>query len=131
MSLYETLDEDNLLEFLTIFYGRIRQHPELGPIFNKYVGNEDEHWRQHIALIATFWNAIFLKTKRFTGNPMRAHMAITELKKVHFDMWLELFHRTALETFEQQVAEQFIMMSNRIGSSLKMGIEVHRGCPLK
>ena len=126
-TVYNILNEHTLLKFLTKFYMRIRVHPVLGDIFIRHIGTDDDEWHQHIEHIATFWNAIFLKTKRFTGNPMQKHLAMDELQSEHFDMWLEVFHQTAIETFDMPIAQQFITMSNRISQSLQMGIRVHRG----
>ncbi len=123
---YTTLNEDTLLEFLTLFYGRIRIHPVLGDMFKNHIGDDDSVWAEHIAHIATFWNAIFLKTQRFTGNPMQKHLHMDDLQPEHFDMWLQLFHRTALETFDVSIANAFITTSNRIAQSLQMGINIHR-----
>ena len=50
-------DIDRLMK---AFYGRIRRHEILGPVFLKAVGEGRDEWIEHESKIASFWrNALF------------------------------------------------------------------------
>jgi len=105
------------------FYDEARRHPRLGPIFHAHVGEDDDAWSAHLSKIENFWANVMLKERTYDGNPMQVHMAIGQLRATDFDIWLGLFHETAAEVLPQEKAKAFIILSDRIGQSLAMGIE--------
>jgi len=105
------------------FYDKARRHPRLGTIFHTHVGEDEDAWTAHLAKIEDFWANVMLKDRAYDGNPMQDHMAIGQLRATDFDIWLGLFHETAAEVLPQEKAKAFIIMSDRIGRSLAMGIE--------
>ncbi len=123
---YTEITPNNLIDFLTVFYGKIRKHDILGNIFEIHIGTNENEWKEHIIHISTFWSSIILKTRNFQGTPMQVHQSMPELRAEHFPMWLEIFHSTALEKYTENMAQVFIEYSQRIGQSLSMGVEIHR-----
>ncbi|GHF00509.1 hypothetical protein GCM10016455_21890 [Aliiroseovarius zhejiangensis] len=108
---------------LAVFYARIRQHPELGPVFNGHVGVTDDEWAAHIALISRFWRGAILREPGYDGNPMRVHMQAGDVKPAHFDPWLALFEEVTTELLPPDTARAWIMLAYRIGRGLRMGVE--------
>lgn len=90
------------------FYGRIREHETLGPIFNGIV----EDWPHHLNHLCDFWEMILLQTGpgRRKFNPVGVHREVDKkvghsLSQVHFGNWLELWFQTLNENFEGEVAD--------------------------
>ena len=114
---------DEIGRVLAVFYARVRQHPELGPIFNGRVGTTDEEWATHIALISRFWRGAILREPGYDGNPMQAHMQAGDVKPNHFNPWLDLFEEVTTEVLPPETARAWIMLAHRIGRGLRMGVE--------
>lgn len=106
------------------FYEAVRRDGMLGPIFAERIGD----WPHHLARMKDFWASIMLESGRFSGNPMRKHVAIPGLDDVHFTRWQSLWNQT-LERIAPNaiVAERFREAAQRIGESLLTGIRLHRG----
>ena len=107
------------------FYGRVRQDPQLGPIFNREV----EDWDAHLAKLTDFWSSVMLMTGRFKGRPMMAHAAVGDITPDHFVRWLELFAETATEVCPPAAAALFSDRARTIGRSLQMGLSISSGTP--
>ena len=126
MTKYAEITVDNINDFLTVFYARIRKDEVLGPIFDSYIGTSKQEWKEHVDIIGSFWSSVLLRTRTFKGNPMQTHLAITEIKEEHFTMWLAIFHKTAMEYYTMDSANKFIEASNRMAFSLNKNICFHR-----
>ena len=86
-SLYERLGgHDGILTLVTAFYADVRQHAELGPIFNAHIQN----WPAHLEKITEFWALQSGGTSRYRGGFGAAHFPLG-LKPVHFRHWLALW----------------------------------------
>lgn len=109
------------------FYRRVRKDPVLGPIFEGRIGTSDEEWTHHLAKIENFWANVMLRERVYFGNPMQMHLAIPEISRAHFAIWLDLFEETAKEVLSPTKATAFDSIARRIGASLAMGIEQVRG----
>jgi hemoglobin len=105
------------------FYGRVRQDPVLGPVFNAAI----EDWDEHLAKLCDFWSSVLLATGRFRGSPMAAHARRPAIADEHFALWLDLFERTACEVCPPAAAALFVEKSQLIGRSLRLGLAVSRG----
>jgi hemoglobin len=105
------------------FYALIRTDPELGPIFNRVIGQD---WDNHLAKMCDFWSSVLLMTGRFKGTPMSAHARIADLHPPHFVRWLLLFRKTAEAHCPPQAASLFIAKSEMIAQSLQLGIAASR-----
>jgi len=105
------------------FYADVRQDDLLAPIFaTKIKGAE---WETHMNHIASFWSSIFLKSKEFSGNPMRKHLEVEGITPEHFNRWLSLFHATSERVLAPEKAGLINNMASRIGQSLQMGLAFH------
>lgn len=107
------------------FYGRVREHETLGPIFNARV----EDWPEHLSKLCDFWSSVTLMTGRFKGSPMAAHARAPEIEAGHFSVWLDLWRRTARDVCPPAAADLFIARAEMIGRSLQLGLSAYRGEP--
>ncbi len=121
----QPITEDDIAALTKVFYAMVRRDDILGPIFNAKIGTDDEKWAPHIEHINNFWSGIFLKTRRFDGNPMAKHAPLPGISPAHFTRWLELFAIAGEKTLPAAKQEQFNQTANRIAKSLQMGLAVH------
>ena len=119
--------EADIQRLVAAFYGRVRVDSILGPIFAQKIPDNKEAWDIHMAHIGDFWSSIFLKTKRFTGNPMIKHTAIDGIAPTHFTHWLDLFSDTAEQVLNPGQHAAVTEMAERIAQSLQMGLAFHMG----
>lgn len=89
------------------FYGKVRQHERLGPIFNGIV----DDWEVHLERLTDFWEMVLLNTGPGAGkfNPVPVHKEVdrsekNQLDQAHFGNWLELWFSTIDENFEGETA---------------------------
>ena len=101
------------------FYGRVQQDPDLGPIFKRSI----DDWEAHLLTLMDFWSSITLRSGRFHGQPMQKHQAIPDIMPAHFARWLALFRESAERVLPAEIAEIFIDRAERIGETLRQGIE--------
>jgi hemoglobin len=105
------------------FYGKVRTDPALGPIFNREVGD----WDEHLAKMCDFWSSVLLMTGRFRGAPMATHARLPDIRPTHFARWLHLFRQTAGELCPPAAADLFVAKAEMIAQSLQLGIAAARG----
>lgn len=105
------------------FYARVRDDPELGPVFERAV----DDWDEHLAKLCDFWSSVTLMTGRFKGSPMAAHARRPDIRSEHFGRWLALFAETARDVCPPHAAALFVAKSEMIGQSLQLGLAVSRG----
>ena len=116
------IDEAMIERLVRTFYQSIRADAVLGPIFNARVTN----WDEHIAKLCAFWSSVTLMSGRYHGQPMQAHAGLP-VQRSHFDRWLDLFERTAIETCGPDAAAHFVVRARRIADSLELGIASAHG----
>ena len=116
--------EPMIADLVHAFYAKARLDPELGPIFNRVIG---EGWDQHLAKLCDFWSSVLLATGRFKGSPMQAHVRIPDLDRHHFTRWLALFSETAQDVCPAPAAELFAVKAAMIAESLQLGMAASRG----
>ena len=100
------------------FYTRVRQDPDLGPIFEDAVA---QRWDAHLKTLVDFWSSVALRTGRYAGKPHQAHAALP-LTPALFERWLALFGATAREVCEPDAAAFFVDRAGRIADSLQIGL---------
>ena len=111
------ISEADIKSVVSAFYKEVQTDTLLAPIFALKVSPDE--WEAHIDHIGDFWSSIFLKTRRFKGNPMLKHAALKGLTPEHFTHWLALFKHVSSRTLESSKAEAMQAMANRIGQSLQ------------
>lgn len=114
------LTESFISDLVDTFYDRIRQHPELGPVFASRITD----WDPHLAQMKTFWGSIAHHSGAYKGNPMQKHIGIAnEVTPEHFKMWLALFEETLKDLSEgPQIPEFFMEKARNIARSLQLGM---------
>ena len=118
------IDDAFISQLVEQFYDAIRADDMLGPIFGAKVND----WPHHLARMKDFWASIMLESGRFSGNPMRKHMAVGGLDAAHFARWQSLWDATLTQIApNKQVADRFRDAAQRIGESLLTGIQIERG----
>lgn len=104
---------------VAVFYGAIRRHEVLGPVFARHVTD----WPEHEQKIARFWRNAILREGGYDGNPMRVHMAAGDVMADHFAPWLALFDETLRRTLPDETARGWSALAHRIGAGLRMGVQ--------
>lgn len=113
------LDEFAIEHLVALFYSRIRQDAELGPIFDAAINDWDAHERR----LCAFWNTTALRQGSYRGNPMALHQPLPA-DTGHFDRWLQLWRTTTRELLPENAAAHMIGLAERIGHSLMLGMRL-------
>jgi hemoglobin len=120
MTLQHDITEPALAELVQRFYTKVRQDPEIGPVFNSQV----QHWDEHFDTLAKFWSSVMLTSGQYKGNPMAAHTKLADMIQMPmFDRWLALWKETTEEIFAPEQAALLQGRAQRIAKSLKLGLE--------
>lgn len=85
LQLFDISPED-ISRVVARFYARIRQHPDLGPVFAAHIAEGE--WSAHEEKICRFWRNAILKERCYDGQPMRVHLQTPEIRAEHFAQWL-------------------------------------------
>lgn len=70
MTRSDEITEPAIAALVARFYGKARQDPLIGPLFNRAVAD----WDEHLAKLSDFWSSVMLTTGRYRGNPIAAHL---------------------------------------------------------
>lgn len=116
------VDEDFVSDLVDHFYGRVREDPALGPIFDERVRD----WKDHLDRMKRFWRSVLFSSGEFLGNPMVKHMVIPGLDRALFDRWLLLFGETLDELGDAAAREYVHSRARMIAASLLNGIAMYR-----
>ncbi len=118
------IDEAFISRLVDDFYGRVRQHERLGPIFDAAV----DDWPEHLAKLKLFWASVALNAGVYEGRPMQAHLRLPALEPAHFGDWLMLFEETLRDIAPDEAAvEYFMVRAHRIGESFKAALYFRPG----
>lgn len=118
------IDEAYISRLVDAFYGRIREHEVLGPIFNMAIG---DNWDHHLGRMKQFWASVALNAGSYSGRPVPVHRRLRLARPEHFEMWLGLFKETLAEVSAERgapedAADYFMERAERIGESLKLAM---------
>ena len=88
------------------FYGKVRRHTTLGPIFNEMI----DDWPAHLNRLTDFWETNLFFVKAYKGNPLKVHLHVDEhfnntIAQAHFGHWLQLWFETLDTLFEGENCE--------------------------
>lgn len=103
---------------VAVFYGAVRRHEILGPVFAGHIGD----WPEHETLIASFWRNAILREGGYRGSPMRAHLMAGDVMAEHFPLWLALFDEALRRSLPAETAKAWSTLAHRIGAGLRMGL---------
>lgn len=108
------ITEAEIATLVDRFYAKVREDPEIGPLFNDKVQN----WDAHLTLLKDFWSTVLLTSGRYKGNPLLAHFRLP-LEAGHFARWLTLFAETANEVMTTAHAALVVRKANLISVNMK------------
>lgn len=112
-------DDQLIRTLVAAFYGSIRTDPLLGPIFAAHVTD----WPAHLAKMEDFWSSMVLRTGRYSGRPIQAHMKLEGLTTEHFDRWLALWRDTVHRLVPQPPARAaFLNAAHRMAANMHAAI---------
>jgi hemoglobin len=114
--------EDSIRQLVDLFYARVRQDPQLGPVFAGALGESEAAWAQHLARLSDFWSSVVLRSGRYHGDPFSTHLRLPDLEPAMFDRWLALWGETCTEVLDPELADIFRDRADRIARSLRMGL---------
>jgi len=118
------IDEAFISRLVDAFYGRVRVHERLGPIFDAAI----DDWPEHLAKLKQFWASVALNAGTYEGRPMQAHLRLATIEPAHFGEWLYLFEQTLRDIATDEAAvEYFMVRANRIGESFKAALYFRPG----
>ena len=117
--LSDTITSENVKQLVASFYGKVRKHEALGPIFNASIGTTDELWNAHIEHITKFWEKMLLDKEGFSGQPMKTHINLPSFPKERFSDWLGLWEQTLNEIYTPQTASGILERAKGIAAHFK------------
>ena len=115
-----------IAQVVAAFYGLVRQHPVLGPIFFSILSRDASIWLAHEEKITEFWCNAILHKSSYSGNPMLVHSGISALQRHHFAIWLELFDQTLTHVLGEKAAQDWSQLAHWIGRGLQLSVEASR-----
>ena len=106
MERYDIQSRQDVELMVNTFYGKVRRHAVIGPVFNEIIRD----WPEHLSKLADFWETNLFFVKAYKGNPLQAHIVVDEhfnhsIHQTHFGHWLQLWFETLDELFEGRNAE--------------------------
>ena len=111
-----------LLELLRYFYADVRQHAEIGPIFNAQI----QDWPAHLEKIADFWSGVTGGPARYGGGMPMKHFPLG-LEERHFEAWLGLWRRHCSIRLAPGEAAELSAIADMIGQRLRALIALNSG----
>lgn len=119
MDTVAAIDEANLSRLIALFYARVREDAELGPVFNDGIAD----WPEHLEKLVAFWSSVMLGSGRYKGNPVGAHMKHHDrITPVLFERWLSLWGKTTSELMAPHAAAALQAKAARIAESLRLAL---------
>lgn len=105
MEKHDIASRQDIETLIRTFYGRVRQHREIGPFFNETITD----WTEHINKLSDFWETNLFFKKAYKGNPLQAHISVdnnfdNSIEQAHFGNWLELWFSTIDDLFQGENA---------------------------
>ncbi|NSX84140.1 truncated hemoglobin [Agrobacterium tumefaciens] len=114
------VDADFIDLLVETFYGRVLEHPTLGPVFDARLTGR---WPEHMARMKQFWAAVAFKNGGYGGKPVQAHLGIKGMSAELFPQWLALFSATLDDIAPNREAHGWFMeTAERIARSLTLSL---------
>jgi len=67
------IDEAFVSKLVDTFYGRVLEHPELGPVFDARLSGR---WPEHMEKMKSFWSSVAFRSGAYGGKPVQAHVGV-------------------------------------------------------
>ena len=114
------IDAEFIDRLVETFYGRIRAHPRLGPVFD---GRLSGRWPDHMEKMKRFWSSVAFKNGAYGGKPVQAHLGVEGISAELFPEWLALFSATLADIAPSNEARDWFMATaERIARSLTLSL---------
>lgn len=115
LSLYERIGGNSKIEILLRnFYATVREHPDLGPIFNRHV----KDWPSHLKTIGEFWALQTGGPSAYRGGMGAKHLPL-RLQPQHFTQWLAQWEQSCRLHFAEPEANEMIALAHQLGARLQ------------
>jgi len=112
------LTEEAIGRLVDAFYAKVRNDPQLGPVFDAAIAD----WAPHLETMRRFWSSVMLTSGKYKGNPVAAHRRVSGIEMQMFARWLALFEETCAEMFDAAIAAEFGIKARRIAESLQLAL---------
>lgn len=109
---------DDIVEFVDMFYGKVRMDDLLAPVFNSRI---DDGWPTHLDKMYRFWQTLLLRQKTYSGAPFVAHVDLP-VSQEHFDRWLGLFFETIDSLYQGAKADEAKARATKIAAAFSAKI---------
>lgn len=119
-------DRARLRTLVHAFYGDLRQDAEIGPLFERAIGQD---WQPHLDRMVEFWATLVLGSRSFTGDVFGRHMAIPGLEPAMFARWQAAWKKHTEALFEPARAAELQRIAAGIARTLSRGL-AKRDAPL-
>lgn len=117
-----------LREVVSIFYARIREHGELGPLFATIV--PEEKWDGHVEKVIAFWLSCFGLERGYSAKGfMPAHLRHACIRLEHIPLWLAVFDGVLKDLCTQKEALAFRAIADAMIDNLRIGLARRDGNP--
>jgi len=114
--------ESLVRRIMASFYGDVRKHHALGPVFISILG--DGSWNAHIERIVRFWLTAFRIERVYDGREFMPahtrHAAITPELAPH---WLALFAQTLERECRPREAAAFMAIAEAMMENILIGLQ--------
>jgi hemoglobin len=118
------IDRAVICRIVDAFYLQVAEDPMLGPVFNSRLHGE---WSQHLQKMYNFWSTIILGQISYTGNPIKVHRELPDIRVEHFDRWLSIFRATLKQECSTREQEESLYgRAERMAQA--MANEVKKDC---
>ncbi len=108
-------DEALIRRVVDSFYRSIRTDDILGPIFAAKI----DDWSKHLPKMYDFWSSIVLRSGRYSGRPIMAHLKLEGITPAHFERWLGLWRETVEREAPPGAQRAFINAAERMAANMR------------
>jgi len=105
------VDESAIRAMVDTFYERVRADELLGPVFAALVAD----WAAHMPKMYDFWSSAVLRTGRYSGRPLEAHLGLPGVDVGHYRRWIDLWESVVNEHMPPEAAAVFVDLAMRMG----------------
>ena len=128
---HDIRDRADCERLVRAFYGKALEDPIIGFIFTDVAKLDLE---AHVPRITSFWQTVLLGEKTYNGGAFGPHAHLherVELKRGHFDRWLQLWFGTVDELFAGETANLAKVHALRVASAFHNRLQSSRRPPTR
>ncbi|MCX2682872.1 group III truncated hemoglobin [Campylobacter sp. MIT 21-1685] len=113
---YDTINKENIVKLMEIFYTKVQHDKDLGIIFNTAIGTSKEAWDEHKIKIGNFWAGLLLGEGDYNGHPLKKHLDLPYFEKELFNVWLKLFEESLKTLYNEEIQALILQRAQMIAS---------------